>query len=571
MSKSKYKKIQKINLSITKRLIEYINEEMKKENIIEELNFFDQDFFSHNIAFDLWLSFDFLDENDNSFIESFLIKYQDSLKPKEIEILQARNNSNISLFEIISMNDNFILIKNLLENKEELIWEENLAQVLNIGDLIFSRVANLLGLNTFVGSISYLPPSVKDKFIREVFIDFNNIREMLPELDIKRYLKNHSINLYTIYTTCVFEAIELEYDISSVFYDEIEEFQSYLTLKEKHINSNKIIANLIEFFEYYLADDDFSLRDIDQVDLKLFFDSAIGDGFIISNEMLNSYIQTFKIYLAFLSNIDKKYKDTYKSILCISNSRFYFMNLLKDKKIPFKINEDFCNAIQDDFNDFYSIPLIDFDKFLLYMINNPVELTNKSKKIKRVHLLEINNILDSSEEVKKKAPNQIDFPLIELYYNISIFLGLCEIKGGKLYITTKGSSFIRLRDEEKFTIFFEYIWSKDFVDTIYELEGEKTFKRYKKDLLNFLSSLEENKKYEMLDVFPNTSIDSEFFFQYYQYLKYIGIIDYNLYPNYEISITPLGKTIVNYLLTKNKPSPNGKLIELNSRRKNKSN
>lgn len=571
MSKSKYKKIQKINLSITKRLIEYINEEMKKENIIEELNFFDQDFFSHNIAFDLWLSFDFLDENDNSFIESFLIKYQDSLKPKEIEILQARNNSNISLFEIISMNDNFILIKNLLENKEELIWEENLAQVLNIGDLIFSRVANLLGLNTFVGSISYLPPSVKDKFIREVFIDFNNIREMLPELDIKRYLKNHSINLYTIYTTCVFEAIELEYDISSVFYDEIEEFQSYLTLKEKHINSNKIIANLIEFFEYYLADDDFSLRDIDQVDLKLFFDSAIGDGFIISNEMLNSYIQTFKIYLAFLSNIDKKYKDTYKSILSISNSRFYFMNLLKDKKIPFKINEDFCNAIQDDFNDFYSIPLIDFDKFLLYMINNPVELTNKSKKIKRVHLLEINNILDSSEEVKKKAPNQIDFPLIELYYNISIFLGLCEIKGGKLYITTKGSSFIRLRDEEKFTIFFEYIWSKDFVDTIYELEGEKTFKRYKKDLLNFLSSLEENKKYEMLDVFPNTSIDSEFFFQYYQYLKYIGIIDYNLYPNYEISITPLGKTIVNYLLTKNKPSPNGKLIELNSRRKNKSN
>ena len=571
MSKSKYKKIQKINLSVTKRLLEYINEEMKKENVLEELSLFDQDFFSHNIAFDLWLSFDFLDEDNHSFIESFLIKYSESLKPDEIKILQSRNDSNISLFEIISINEGFILIKNILENKEELIWEEDLAKGLNIGDLIFSRVANLIGLNTFVGSISYLPPSVKDKFIREIFIDFNTLREAFPDLDMKEYLKNHSVNLYTIYTSCVFEAIELEYDISSVFYDEIEEFQSYLTLKEKHINSDKIISSLIEFFEYYLADDDLSLHDIDQIDFKSFFHAAINDGFIMSNEVLNSYIQAFKTYLAFLSNVDKKYKESYKSILSISNSRFHFMNLLKDTKTPFKINENFCNIIKDDFNDFYSIPLIDFDKFLLYMINNPVDLTDKNKKIKRVHLIEINDILDLSEEVKKKAPNQIDFPVIELYYNISIFLGLCEIKASKLYITSKGSSFLRLRDEEKFTIFFEYIWSKDFVDTIYELKSEKSFKKHKKDLLEFFSSLEENKKHEMIEVFPKTSIDSEFFFHYYQYLKFIGMIDYNLYPNYEISITPLGKTIVDYLLSKKTPSPNGKLIQLNSRRKDNSN
>ncbi len=568
MNKSNFKKIQKINLRITEKLLEYISKEMEKTSVIEELKLLHDDFFSHNIAFDLWLSFDFLDKDGFSFIESYIDKYRENLKSNEIKILQARNNSNISLFEIINIKDGFLFLKNLLENKEELVWEEDLAGVVNIGDLIFSRTANLLGLNTFVGSISYLPHSVRNQFIREVFIDFNSLREVSPNLTMRFYLKNHSINLYTIYTSCVFDAIELEYDIYSIFYDEIAEFQQYLNIKNRSNDSDKIISNLIEFFEYYLADEDLSLYDIDQVDLNLFFNSAINDGFIMSSKVLNSYIYTFKIYLGFLSNIDKKYKDSYDDILTISDMRFYFMSLLKEVKSPFDIDENFCNTIKDDFNNFYFIPIIDFDKFIFYIINNPIELTNKTKKIKRVHLLEINNMMDLHHKVKKKAPNQIDFPLIDLYYNISIFLGLSEIRKNKLHITSKGTDFIRLRDEEKFTIFLNYIWSNNFLSTIYKVENEKIFNQHKKSLLLFLSSLDENKKYEMIEIFPNTSINPDFFFNYYQYLKYVGIIDYNLYPNYEISITVLGKTIVDYLLSTNKPSPNGKIIELKNHKKN---
>lgn len=569
MDKSTYKKIQKINLAVTKKLLEYISKEMQKPSVIEELRFLHEDFFTHNIAFDLWLSFDFLDSNGDSFIESYLDKYRDSLKSNEIEVLQARNNSNISLFEIIKIEDGYLLLKNLLENTEERVWEEDLAEVVSTGDLIFSRTANLLGLNTFVGSISYLPQSVRDAFIREVFLDFNSLRESSPNLNMHLYLKNHSINLYTIYTNAVFEAMELEYDVSSVFFDEIEEFQDYLNVKKKNINSDIVVSNLIELFEYYLGDEDLSLYDIDQVDLDLFFYSSINDGFIMSNEVLNSYIYTLKVYIRFLNNKNKKYKNAYNSILDISDNRFQLMNLLSQVKVPFKINEKFCNAIKGEFNDFYSTPIIDFDKFILYMINNPIALTAKTKNIKRVHLIEINNLLDISEEVNKKAPNQSDFPLIDLYYNISIFLGLCEIKSNKLYITSKGTNFLKLRDEEKFTIFFEYIWSKDFVNTLDSIEGEKTFGKYKKDLLEFLSSMEKNQAYEMLEVFPKASIDSEFFFHYYQYLKLMGIIDFSLYPSYEISITGLGKTIVDYLLSKNKASPKGTIIEINSLRETK--
>lgn len=569
MNKAKYKKIQNTNLAVTKKLLKYISREMQKPSVIEELQFFHEDFFTHNIAFDLWLSFDFLDKDGNSFIDSYLNEYWDSLTSDEIRILEARNDSNISLFEVISIDDGYLVLKNLLENKEESVWEEDLAEVVGLGDLIFSRIANLLGLNTFVGSISYLPSSVKDEFIREIFVDFNNLRGVFPDLSMKLYLKNHSINLYTIYTNCVFEAMELEYDISSVFYDEIEEFQDYLSSKKKRYNSDRIISSLIDLFEYYLGDEDLSLYNLDQVDLNLFFHSAIKDGFIMSNEVLNSYITSLKIYLGFLNNKNKKYHNSYNSILEISKNRFQLMSLLSQVKLPFAIDERFYKAIKGEFSDFYSIPIIDFDKFILYIINTPLGLTKKSKKIKRVHLIEINNLLDLSEKVNKKAPNQSDFPLIDLYYNISLYLGLCEIKKGKFYSTAKGVTFLKLRDEEKFTLFFEYIWSKDFIDTIDGFQGEKTFGKYKKDLLEFLSSLEKNKKYEMLEVFPKASIDSDFFFHYYQYLRYMGIIDYSLYPSYEIVLTSLGKKTVNYLLSKNKPSTNGKIIEISSLRENK--
>lgn len=569
MNKANYKKIQNTNLAVTKKLLKYISKEMEKPRVIEELRFFHEDFFTQNIAFDLWLSFDFLDKDGYSFIESYLNKYQDSLKDDEVKILEARNNSNISLFEVVSVKDEYLLLKNLLENKEELVWEEDLAQVVNTGDLIFSRIANLLGLNTFVGSISYLPNSVKDEFIREIFVDFNNLRAIFPDLKMKLYLKNHSINLYTIYTNCVFEAMELEYDISSVFYDEIEEFQDYLNRKKKSVNSDIIISNLIDLFEYYLGDEDLSLYDLDQVDLDLFFNSAIKDGFIMSNEVLNSYIYALKVYIGFLNNKNKKYTNSYNNILEISKNRFQFMSLLSQVKVPFKIDDGFYNAIKGEFNDFYSVPIIDFDKFILYAINTPIGLTAKTKKIKRVHLKAINNLLDLSEIINKKAPNQSDFPLINLYYNISLFLDLCEIKDGKLNIRPKGVSFLKLRDEEKFTLFFEYIWSKNFLETIDEIEGEKTFGKYKKDLLHFLSSLEKNKRYEMLEVFPKASIDSDFFFHYSQYLKYMGIIDYSLYPTYEIIVTSLGKKTVNYLLSKKKASTNGKIIEISSLRENK--
>ncbi len=46
---------------------------------------------------------------------------------------------------------------------------------------------------------------------------------------------------------------------------------------------------------------------------------------------------------------------------------------------------------------------MDFEKFLLYMMNNPLKTTNKNKYIRRKDLLNINEVMENSESVVKKS------------------------------------------------------------------------------------------------------------------------------------------------------------------------
>ena len=139
------------------------------------------------------------------------------LTEQEKDILIERNKSNISLFEVLDTDGEFIKVVDLLQNKSYKLWEPELAHTISIGDFALARVGNLLGYFTFVGDISYLPSSIKSMFLEEVFIDFNRLRLNFQTLTMKEYLKKYSINLYKIYTNCIFEAMEMDEDIVSVY------------------------------------------------------------------------------------------------------------------------------------------------------------------------------------------------------------------------------------------------------------------------------------------------------------------------------------------------------------------
>lgn len=569
MSKLNYKNIQAINLDVTKKLLKYITEELQKDEILEEIQLFQDDFIEHKLAFNIWLSFDFIDKDGYSFIDRFLTENTHSLSLNEQKILEERNKSNVTLFEIVNINNDFIEIIDLFQHKYYTLWEPDLSSALNINDLVFGRVANLLGTNTFIGDINYLPLSARDVFLKEALRDFNNLRKTNASLTIKEYLKTNSIYLYSIYTNCILEIMEMEDDLSSIFYDQLNEFQSYLNVKSTSVDITELLLNLVDFFEYYLIDKDLSLYDFNRIDLNMFFTQAIKDSFILSMEDLNSYISTFKIYIEFLSNKNSIYKETYKDILEISKSRFQIGKLFEDKDIPFKLDIKLCDSLKDYLDDYSLLLTMDFDKIILYILNAPLDLTKKKKHIKRKYLIELNNILDFSIDINKKAPNQEDFPIINMFYDFALDLNLVSIENHSLSITPRGSVYLRLRDEEKYSIFLAYIWDEKFISKVVNIDDIDLVKEYKNNLFHFLSSLKENVYYRVADILPSDLTDKNFFSNYYPYLQYIKIIEYNLYPKYEIRITPLGKAIINYLQAKNIDGNKSSVISLDYFKKTK--
>lgn len=564
MEEISYKKIQEIEISATKKLLNYISKELQREDVLDKLEFYFPDLgeYKHKLAFNIWVSIDFVGPDGKTFVEKFIKEKSSGLTKEEKTVLIERNKSKVSLFEVLEPDGEYVQVFDIFQKTIHRLWEPELVSVLSIGDYIFGRVGSLLGQKTFIGDINYLPLSTKDMFLEEVLFDFNQIRLKSPELTMEEYLKKYSINLYRAYTNSIFEAIEIEEDIASVVYEEIDEFQSYI--HQESSSMKKHVSNLMDFFEYYLADEELTLYDLDQVDFDYFFQNAIDDGFIVTQEDINSYISTFKKYLLFLSSKDSSYKESYNELLDISKARFHYMSKLKMVKSPFLIDKEFSNSISNYLNEDAISIIMDYDKFLLYILDNNLSLTEKNKFIKRKNLLEINKILETSSYPNKKFPSQKDFPIINIFYNISLRLELTSINGNELSVTDKGLNYLRLRDEDKFTLFFQYIWDKDFILKNSNIDNTKSLEKVKKDLVLLLSSLDEDKNYEISTILSKFTNSPKFFFSYYIYLQYLGIIRCSLYPSYEIKVTPLGKKVIKLIKDRTNEKKKCPVIQLDN-------
>jgi hypothetical protein len=567
MFKLSYKEIQTIQENTTKKLIKYINDFIKKYKSLDSIEFYYPDFDEQKtmIAFNVWVSIDYKTDYGKSFIEHMLEEKSNKLSSLEKEILIERNKTHISLFEVLEIKGEYIYIIDLLTKKNYNIYEPNIVNMLKPSDLIFGRVGKIIDYEGFVGNINFLPPSIKDIFIEKIFLDYNRIRLKEPRLPIDKYLKQYSINIYKIYTECVYEIIEIDEDITSILYDELEEFESYLQLHMARPKIKKHITNLINLFEYFLMDEEMTLYDLDQVDLEYLLDQAINDGFISSQRELNSYISTLKKYLGYLKCKGPVYKESYEKILKISKNRFLYTNNIKQTKPPFNINRNLSNGIAHILNEESFDFIMDFERFILYIMNNPLEATDKNKYIKRKDLLKINEIMENKEIITKKSPNQKDFPIIHLFYNFSIYNHLIKLDGKHLTATKKSSQFLRLVDEEKYSLFVQYIWSDEFLSYISNTLRSNDLKSTRENILALLSNLEENTYYKYSSLLPACIKFPEFLLSYYKYLKLMGLLEYDYHPYLNISLTSFGKLVFKILAKKDDLiNKNGKIINLNT-------
>lgn len=564
MKKINNKEIQDIEINITKELLAYINDNIDIDEILHQLDFispFIQDE-SSRLAFNVWLSMDYTNNDGKTFIENFLEAKSSSLTSVEKQILKEKSNSHVSLFQVLQYEDEYMHLLDVLSNREYKLLEPHLNNVIHEGEFLFTRVGKLLGDYTFIGDLNYLPSSIKPMFLGDILRDFNNIRKDNPQLTIEKYLKRYSLNIYKIYREVILDIVELDEDIHSYLFDELEEFEGYLLSKNKSDNVQYHLPNLVNLFEYYLSEEDMTLYDLDQLDLQDLFHDAIEDNFINSQEELNSYIKTLKDYLSFLNNKDDNYRDAYLEMLDISENRFYYMNLLNSSD-SLQIDQGLVNRINSNLNDDALTMIMDYEKFLLFMGEDPVELTAKNRHIKRKNLLEINDLLEFKNSVEISSPNQKNFPLIHFFYYASLNLALVEIMGNNLMLTSKGVGFLRLKDKEKYSILFKYLWSEDFVKEVLLKDDLNYWQEKKIKFINVFSKFKINNEYNISNIFSNKD---NIFSLYHRYLKYFGLIDYTLYMDATITMTNLGKRVFDYLDLKQNKDNEAPIILLDNYR-----
>lgn len=549
MNTANYKGLKKIELDVTKKLFKYIYNNVNLNKVMEELDgeysyFYDTE---NNIAFNIWLSLDYIHKDGKTFTEKFLEEKSNSLSKKEKKILEERKDSYVSLFEIIKYDKDYVRVKDVLTQKDFSLLEPELPNIIKEGEYVFSRIGKSLDNYNFIGDINYLPLSSKHDFIKDVLRDFNLTRRDYRGLTMKDYLKRFGLNLYKIYDETIFNLIEKEgdlefYKISE--YDEFDEFENYLNLK---INENEVlehINNLSNIVESYFIDNDKAIEDLPHINLKRFFIWSIEDGFIGVKRELISYIKTLKLYFEFLSKKDNSFKSQYEKILKISETPFKYIKKINSYEKSFNIDINLSYYISDMLNSDSLKLLRDFDIFLIYIEGKTLDLTLKKSYIKRDDLLQINNHLESKTKVISKAPNQRDFININFFYHLALELEILTIDNNKLYFNKKAMDYLLLEDSEKYILLFEYLSTKGFVLNV--LNFKKDFsKKEKNDFLNKLSSMNPSKKYSH----KYFSLEGKnHFFSYGRYFKLLGLMDYSIYQENFIKITTLGKKLTNYVL-----------------------
>ena len=548
-----FKDIMQLEIGITNKLLKYIHSKIDVIDILDEYNLdltYIQDE-RNSLSLNIWLAVDYVGKDGKSFIEKFLRDESTSLSDLEKEILTEKSKSYVSLFEIMGFDGGRVHLKDILNDEEYWVLEPNINKVIETGEFLFTRVGRVLDRTIFMGDINYVPSIVKDLFLEELLIDYNNLRKFEKNLTMLDYLKKYSLNLYKIYNESLMNFMDND-DIHSYVFDELDEFEFYLLNKHNGMAVKKHLTNLSNIFEYALADNNMTLSDIDRLSLRDFFFDAIKDGLISTQEEVNTYISSLKLYLQYLSLLDSKYRQSYSELLDISKDRFLYMYKL-DIGNNFNIDKDLASLVNLSLNDTAMDLLEDFDKFILYILDGKVELTSARKLLKRKDLQNLNHLLDNGILVKKKAPSQRDYPLINFFFHSSLCLGAVKIDKGRLEVTNKGKGLLRLEEGKKYSLLLNYLWSRDFIDEIIVNSDPYIVGILRDRFTEMLSGLKLDKEYKLNKLMPN--LDNPFY-DYWSYLMDFGLLEYSQTTTESISLTSLGKRVFHYLSqTTNKTLP----------------
>ncbi len=496
MKNLNYDVLMQINNDIYQNLEKYISikkirdELYSKVMLMYPLSLLDEG----STAFNLWLICDYKDEEGKTVIDKYL---EDNflINSIEKEILTAKKMSYPSLYEILEIKNEIIIANNVFTAEVIEILEPSGKQILKTGDYFLARIDNVLKRNLFSGEIIYAPKSVVPYFIKEVLYDFNYELSKDFSLSFSDYVKNNYFRFYDMFYMNAYEHFNPSKEDAFSIYEDIEEFQNYIKLKRDPSVSEKYINKLFEIYEYYLDPEDLSLRDLNKVDLIGFFKDAINEGFIISSESFSLYLEVLTEYIMFKSTQTKDFSNSLKQIKMIRENRFDFI-----KEIPIE-DSYFCKdtylisklskldlTISDDF-------IKDFDVFLIYLISNPLTLTEKKQKIKKADKLVLLGSMFGSYEIGNDL--KLNFDVLDVFKVLGLSLEVLEIKNNQLVPSNIVEDYLILTQEEKMQVILSEIYKIDFIRTLFPIDLKKaeylkdSFIRILNDMVRSPLSLED--------------------------------------------------------------------------------
>ncbi|MTI71648.1 MAG: hypothetical protein FH751_15480 [Firmicutes bacterium] len=577
------KKYYKVKDKLGYYIEDYVNS--LDDEVLENLEFdytgeneTDEDF-----TFYSWLESDYITIYNKSLIEQF-IDESNNLSKKEVKILEGRNNSYVNIYQVADTDKNDVKLYDFLNEKYLDVKVFN-GEFKN-GEIILTRIANILGYNFIVGTCHYLDEKLKD-----ILLTF--IKESLNTIDKEKGLKDLTrVEKLKLLSKGIYEYLEKlingEKDSKESEVSPIDIFGMYLVneqeLKEETVN--KHMENLYSFYEIYYKDENKAIEDITAKDVDTFIKEGIEINYLLSKTAINSHIVSLKKFSKFLYDYGHLEKKAYKSIVKISKQRDKYIKRLdyemnyenvinfKNKKSKGMENVFNYNDTIKDILKGYEVKerfIKDYYVFLNYIKKEKPKVVNRNLKKKDIKTL--------NDLIINKGIREIDIAYLDIFYRFSLYYNIIDIDNKIIKLDDGLNEFNKYDNYGKLSIFIDYIFNKFNFDKYipnknFILLDEDSKVKYIKEI----SKLKENEKY-LYDILEKIFIDLTdhsitknfhiFNFVLFNIFNTLNLVEYDVFDNGKnrntkiksILIKPMGKEVLKEL-TDNKEKVKGKVINL---------
>lgn len=561
MTNFDFNAIKRLDNSVTKKLIQYINSDRNLDEIfinlrskyplIENSNF--------RLPYIMWLCCDYKDKDNLTYIDK-LIAHDTTLTPQEISILLDKKDSYVSIFRVKSTKG---LKTNVFDHilKKGYQLDEYFQQgVVTKGDFIIGRVGNVLGSRMFLGEINFVNKSTLNIILRLILKDYNTKNQNHTESGLYQYLKNENLSVYSYYLKASLDLLEGSDEYLPPIYSELETFQEYLNIKRDSDVVHNYIKALWELNNFYLHNKNIDFMKINEMDIVDFFDYAILFRFISNKDEFRVFYNALKEYLLFKYRKNPSiYSNQINTIKTIGENSFKYIDGFKDSNIVSQLDFTLSRQILESFNDEAMNYIDDFTNMAYHLIDFEGLILTPAKAFIKVSDMELLRLsFNGDYKLLFSVPNKMKVPIIELFYQLGLSMGIFEIKNGRLILSEASDDYFLISDSNKIWNHIRTLFESETINMTMSFDIVRA-EKFKLTIFEILSSCPLSLLNEF-DKFNKYKFKLEEVMLYIRYLSFMGIISQDSYYG-KVSLTQLGSVLLPSIMSLNE-SNESQIIKL---------